>query len=114
VKPPPKLCYHVDIAAALDKDEPKLDPYSLRVDCTNCRAVGEWLVAAHKEALAAFQGKAPPLPQWCKVGATCRRNPNGRSCTIKNIDGAKQRVLIYDNGHAFWTTYLTIITDWKA
>jgi hypothetical protein len=114
MKAPPPLCRHVDIGASMGKDEPTLDPYSLRVDCSDCQAVGGWLVSAHKEALAAFQGKAPPLPQWCKIGATCRRNPNGRSCTIKNIDGAKQRVLVYDNGHAFWATYLTIITEWRA
>lgn len=47
---PPKLCYHVDISAALDKDEPVLDPYSLRVDCVACRKVAIWISAVFKAA----------------------------------------------------------------
>lgn len=113
MKPPPPLCRHVDLGAAMGKEEPTLDPYSLHLDCAGCRAVGEWLVAAHKEALAAFQGKAPPLPEWCRVGAACRRKPNGRGCTVTKIDKAKQCVLIYDNGHSFWVSNLTIITEWR-
>jgi len=111
---PPKLCYHVDLANAMNVDTPTLDPYSLRADCDECRKTANWLVEAHKEALRVLSGKQPALPDWCKEGATCRRKPAGRSCTIKKIDQEKGRVLVYDSGHSFWATFTTILTEWKV
>lgn len=49
-KLPPKLCYHVDLTEEFGRSEPFLDPYSLRINCNNCKKVGTWLSEAYARA----------------------------------------------------------------
>lgn len=46
----PTLCRHVDIGAAMGKNHPVFDAYSLRADCDACRALVAWLTARWNEA----------------------------------------------------------------